>query len=100
MNIVEIICLSIIIICIIALILCFIFAYKADISARNFGIIIDAICEYQCNCINKDEKWKVDYDDMKSVDAHLLNLFDWDYTNILPKEKFEIIKPFIMEERK
>jgi hypothetical protein len=39
--------------------------------------------------------FKVNYDDMESYDETLFRLFDFGYKNILPKEKYDIIKPYI-----
>ena len=37
----------------------------------------------------------VDYDDMEEFDKTEKRVFDWGCKNILPKEKFELIKPFL-----
>lgn len=41
------------------------------------------------------KKNDVDYDDMENYVVTLWRLWDWGYTRILPKDKFEIIKPYI-----
>lgn len=44
-------------------------------------------------------EWDVDYSDVEPYTKTLWRLWDWGYTRILPKEKFEIVKPFMsMEE--
>ena len=73
---------------------------KNDNTYRQRNVIISAIHRYQLDCIDKHVLWKVDYIDMESYDDTDIRLFDWGYTNILPEEKFEIIKPFIEGEKK
>jgi hypothetical protein len=90
----------IVVLLIAALIFCFILMVKNNNTLHQYIIIINAIHGYLQHCITYSLKAEVDYTDMKSYDATLLNLFDWGYTNILPKEKFEIIKPFILEVKK
>jgi hypothetical protein len=40
-------------------------------------------------------KYEVGYDDMRDYDSTVMRIFDWGYKNILPEDKFEIIKPYI-----
>jgi hypothetical protein len=60
-------------------------------------ILSDAIHMYHRDMIIQGEfvNFKVDYDDMESYDETLFRLFDFGYENILPKEKYEIIRPYI-----
>lgn len=69
---------------------------KNEITYRNLMKIMDAIFAYQNDCIDKNDfNYKVNYSDMKGYDEVCDNWFDWGYKNILPPDKFEIIKPFI-----
>ena len=58
-------------------------------------IIIDAIYKYAVWCIKNHVKAEVNYTDIESYDQTDKRWLDWGYTNILPKEKFEIIEPYI-----
>lgn len=101
MTIVDYICIGVICACFIAMIICVIAFFKNNNTYRNSQIILNAICDYQLDCINNGNyNYLVDYSDMKSYDDMFNNVFDWGYTNVLLKEKFEIIKPYILEERK
>ena len=89
--------------CIIALIILMgtIFAIgKTCNSCTNRIIIINAIYAYHLWCFDNDADEEVDYTDMETYEETDRRWMDWGYTNILPKEKFEIIKPFIKEETK
>lgn len=58
---------------------------------NNHIKIVKGIYNYRINYIYPE----VDYDDMEDYDKTLWRLWDWSYKRILPKEKFEIIKPYI-----
>lgn len=79
----------------IVLILFFVFFYKNIITYNNRDIIINAIYEYKIDMKLQGKEDEVGYDDMKSYDRTLWNLFDWGYENILPPDKYEIIKKYI-----
>lgn len=68
---------------------------KNDITYRNHKIIMEAIYKYHVDCYYSDCGETVKYDEMKSYAKTLWCLWDWGYKRILPKEKFELIKPFI-----
>ena len=63
-------------------------------------IIVNAIYAYTIWCDIHKITPAVDYADMEDYDATDNRITDWGYTNILPKEKFELIAPFIREEKK
>jgi hypothetical protein len=78
--------------------------FKNDATANAREVIIEAIFLYQkdrlenqCMCGTPvvDE---VDYSDMEPYEKTLNRFYDWGYTRILPKDKFEIIKPLIEKE--
>lgn len=57
-----------------------------------------AIYDYKIACIkecNWDDLHSVKYKDMKDYMKTFWSFWDWGYTRILPKDKFEIIKPYI-----
>ena len=79
-------------------------AIKNQVTYRNYSIIQKAIFEYRMDGISKayengtimsGVKHEVKYDDMLDYDSVFKRIFDWGYKNILPYDKFEIIKPFI-----
>lgn len=75
---------------------------NATLKARK--IIIKAIYKYQTDRLENEHLCgtpvidEVDYCDMESYEKTLNRFYDWGYTRILPKDKFEIIKPFIEKE--
>ena len=69
--------------------------FKNIITYKNILKINEAIFVYQVDCINKGVHFVVDYDDIEDYHKVLYRLWDWGYTRILPKDKFEIIKPYI-----
>ena len=62
---------------------------------RQHKKIDNAIYEYRRSCIWKNISPAVNYDDEEDYDKTLLRICDWGYKNILPPEKYEIIKEFI-----
>jgi hypothetical protein len=70
---------------------------KNDYTLKNTLIIVHAIGDYQLDCIENDTNMEVDFEDMEDYNDTLLRLWDWGYTRVLPKDKFEIIKPYISE---
>lgn len=85
---------------ILALFLCLVSLAKNNNTFKNHTIIIDAIYKYKMDCISKMECARVDYYDMEPYYETLKRVFDWGYKKILPPEKFEVIKPYIEEEKK
>lgn len=72
-------------------------AIKNENTYKQHELIAHAIWEYRITLIRegKYDSALVDYSDMESYETTLFRLWDWGYTRILPKEKFEIIKPYI-----
>ena len=89
---------SVIFICFV--IFSFILLAKNNVTYRHHYRIGCAIYAYKLQLIEERrlEESQVDYDDMENYDATLLRFWDWGPTRILPPEKYEIIKPYIMEE--
>ena len=81
--------------CIIAFIFCLMILKKNENTYVMHVKIVYAIYKHHLQCIEQKETAKVNYGDMESYDRTLYRLWDWGYTHILPKEKFEIIKPYI-----
>jgi hypothetical protein len=78
---------------------------KNNVTYHNHDIIANAIFDYRMDAIDKAAKngtiltdgvkYEVNYDDMRDYNETVMRIFDWGYKNILPEDKFEIIKPFI-----
>jgi hypothetical protein len=71
---------------------------KAQLTIANaiYAYQLDRIeNQYMCGTPIADE---VDYSDMEPYEKTFKRFYDWGYTRILPKDKFEIIKPFIEKE--
>lgn len=69
---------------------------KSCNTCHNRIKILNGISMYIEDCwLTNDLSPDVDYDDMEEYDDTLFRLWDWGYKRILPKEKFEIIKPYI-----
>ena len=71
---------------------------KSNNTVKKRKIIIDAIYAFNIDMIQKGDYEgcrSVFYDDMESYEETLFRIQDWGYTRILPKEKFELIKPYI-----
>lgn len=94
-DIILVILIILFIICILGLIALKIFDHKNKITYENILKINDAIYRYQIRCIGKGISPIVDYSDREDYDQTLWRLWDWGYTRILPKDKFEIIKPYM-----
>lgn len=72
--------------------------FKNDNTCKNRLKILEAIYEYQITYINNNTAiggLKVIANDIEDYDKTFWRLWDWGYTRILPKDKFEIIKPYI-----
>lgn len=66
---------------------------------KNQTIIINAIHRHNIDVLEKGCSVSIiHYTCMKSYFYSFLNIFDWDYKNIVSPEIYERIKPFIDEE--
>lgn len=79
----------------IGIVFCVVMLFKNINTYNNRKTIIEGICSYLIDCIDNDLNSQVCYDDMEDYEKTLWRLWDWSYKRILPKEKFEIIKPYI-----
>lgn len=77
------------------LILVRLFIAKNEVTGDCRITIVKAIGAYRIDHL--DEVTLVDYGDMESYNDTLFRFWDWGYTRILPKDKYEIIKPYIEE---
>lgn len=68
---------------------------KNEVTYHHHMMILKAIKKYKNMCFNYKKKNDVDYDDMENYMVTFLRFWDWGYTRILPKDKFEIIKLYI-----
>lgn len=88
----------ILLICELIFILCVIAMIKNINTFRCHDKIDKAIYEYKLMCIQNHD-WNalhcVEYQDEEHYIKTFWRLWDWGYTRILPKDKFEIIKPYI-----
>lgn len=62
--------------------------------------IMNAIHRYNMACLDRwygsnERLITINYSDMEPYDKTLYRFFDWGYEHILPKEKYEIIRPYI-----
>ena len=84
----------------IALILCFLAHIKNNNTIDNILLIDRAIYKYALDCWDNQRPQLVDYSDMRSYDSTFCRIFDWGYENILPKDKFEIVRQYIVDRNK
>ena len=77
---------------------CIFLLIKNENTFENHVKIGDAIFRYRIDMIKQNNyNFEVDYNDIEPYDKTLLRLLDFGYTNILPKEKFEIIEKYIVK---
>lgn len=85
-------------ICVVSLIFCVVALAKNMNTFRCHETINKAIYDYKIACINV-RAWgdlhSVEYKDMEDYNKTFWRLWDWGYTRIFPKDKLEIIKPYI-----
>ena len=74
--------------------LCFVLMVKADVDYKHYLKIMDAIVCYGIDAEQFGEAMEM-YDHIRPYFITVFRLWDWGYKNILPKEDFELIKPYI-----
>ena len=73
-------------------------AIKNGVTFRAHMTISYAIHRYTTEQIlNERYEFDVTYDDMESYEKTLFRIWDWGYKRILPPDKFEIVKPYIVK---
>ena len=82
------------------LIVCALILWKNDVTYKQHILVLNAIAAYRIEKILAGESSEVEFDDMEDYDKTLLRIWDWGYKRILPKDKFEIIKPYIKKKKK
>ena len=84
------------VICLMALLFSCLYYIKNEITYKNMKIISNAIYRYNISMIN-DKRYDelIPYDSIKSCEKTFLNIFDWGYKNLLPKDTYMLIEPFI-----
>lgn len=83
--------------CYVMLGLCLVMIVRNEVTYHNRELISNAIFKYHCDCFEKHRPILVTYLDRENYNATLFRIWDFGYTRILPKEKFEIIREFIEE---
>ena len=85
------------------IVVAFLFAYvffliwsliRGNVAFRNHSKILDAAFLYSC-VTGQPEKFSVIANAMEPYEQTVLRWNDFGYKNILPKEYFELIKPYI-----
>lgn len=67
---------------------------KAGNACDNQTMILNAIIDYSDETGNI-RKSIILMDNIEDISKTLFRFWDWGYENILPKEDFELIKPYI-----
>lgn len=80
---------------VVMLLLCIVMMIKNEVTYHHRMRILKAIEEYENMCFDYERMNDVNCDDMENYVLTFLRIWDWGYTRILPKDKFEIIKPYI-----
>lgn len=69
---------------------------KNNITFNNRELMREAIYLYLTDeSVDTESTMWIYFDDMESYEETLYRLWDFGYKHILPKEKYEIIKPYI-----
>jgi hypothetical protein len=78
----------------------FMMIVRCLVTYRNHDIIIDAMYAYHVDAIKRGKcEYEVNWSDIEEFDDTFRRLWDWGYKNILPKEKYEIIKDYIKSKK-
>lgn len=87
--------------CMLLAISCSYILLRMCIAYERRVIIYEAIYAYTRDTTKQgDFIYEVNYCDMETFRETVFRLFDFGYTNILPKEKYEMIEPYIRKESK
>ena len=76
---------------------------KNNVTFDMHDKLLDAIRDYKFDCIDRgdfDAAHLVEFRDLEPYSKTLYRIWDWGYENILPPEKFELIKPFLTGKEK
>lgn len=80
---------------IVTLILGIFYCIRAVVTYSNREIISNAILDYHFVCLTNDIDYDCDYADMEPYLLTFFRVYDFGYTNILPKDKYKIIEPYV-----
>ena len=73
--------------------------FKNKNTYKNHMILLNAIAKHNCAAMLDDQCDKrIDYGCIESYNKTLFNLFDWGYKNLVPRDVYKRIEPFIDEE--
>lgn len=73
--------------------------FKNNNTYKNYMILLNAIAEHNCAVILEDRCDKrISYECIESYYKTLFNLFDWGYKNLVPRDVYKRIEPFIDKE--
>lgn len=73
--------------------------FKNNNTYKNHMIILNAIAKYNWAAILEDQCDKrIEYACIESYYKTLFNLFDWGYKNLVPRDVYKRIEPFIDKE--
>lgn len=89
---------ALLVIAVIAYVVIFLFL-KPDNALKNQLKILMAIDKYAEETDDVENALRL-IDAVESYAKTLFRFWDWGYKNILPKEDFELIKPYIKEQQK
>lgn len=70
--------------------------FKNNNTYKNQSIILNAIAKHNCTAMLED-RWseRIGYGCIKSYNRSFFNLFDWGYKNLVPRDVYKRIEPFI-----
>ena len=74
--------------------LCLVLMVKAEVDYKHYLKIADAIVYYGTDTEQFDEALEM-FDHIRPYCRTVFRVWDWGYKNILPKEDFELIKPYL-----
>lgn len=81
------------------LIVMVILLFKNNNTYKNHIILLNAIAEHNRAAILEDQRDKrISYECIESYCKTLFNLFDWGYKNLVPRDVYKRIEPFIDKE--
>lgn len=73
--------------------------FKNNNNYKNHIIILNAIAKHNCAAIQEDRCDKcIEYGCVESYYLSFFNLFDWGYKNLVPRDVYKRIEPFIDKE--
>lgn len=90
---------SIYIILIVAMLASIVGLIKNEITYKNHMIITEAILVYNIDMIKNDSDSRINFEEAEDYATTFWRLWDWGYTRILPRDKFELVKPYIGKEK-